>query len=201
MSKELNTPQWLPLLNYSTKYGISLSTLRRRIKASSIHFKLEAGKYLILEDSPKNLGQPETKKEQVSAPALNQPVRPVISSSAHHDSVSLNSSSFVEASVLSSANRLVEEIKSAYARILQEKEEQIAQFKEEVADLRMLVRILEEGSAKQKTSAEFMGAPQKFEPREPVQNYSSTEGTSKESFSDDAFGGDIYFGDFQNREI
>lgn len=40
--------QWLPLIEYSMKSGVSLSTIRRKIKANSIPFKLEKGKYLIL---------------------------------------------------------------------------------------------------------------------------------------------------------
>jgi hypothetical protein len=38
---------------------------------------------------------------------------------------------------------LLNEIKKAYSLILQEKEEQILQLKEEVADLKTLVRVLE----------------------------------------------------------
>jgi hypothetical protein len=40
--------QWLPLIEYSIKSGVSLSTIRRKIKSNSIPFKLEKGKYLIL---------------------------------------------------------------------------------------------------------------------------------------------------------
>lgn len=40
--------QWLPLIEYSMKSGVSLSTIRRKIKANQLSFKLEKGKYLIL---------------------------------------------------------------------------------------------------------------------------------------------------------
>ncbi|NBT59120.1 hypothetical protein EBT16_10090 [bacterium] len=40
--------QWLPLVEYSIKSGVSLSTIRRKIKSNSISFRLEKGKYLIL---------------------------------------------------------------------------------------------------------------------------------------------------------
>lgn len=111
---------WLPLLNYSTKYSVSLSTLRRRIKSGSIEFKLDQGKYFILDDIP------------ARAPVIpkNEP--------------SMNQEAPLSASVLNSANKLVEEIKTAYAKVLQEKEEQISRLKEEVVDLRMLVRVLED---------------------------------------------------------
>lgn len=39
--------QWLPLIEYSIKSGVSLSTIRRQIKRNGIQFKLEKGKYLI----------------------------------------------------------------------------------------------------------------------------------------------------------
>jgi hypothetical protein len=36
---------WIDLHGFSNKYGVSLSTLRRRIRAKSIKFKLERGRY------------------------------------------------------------------------------------------------------------------------------------------------------------
>lgn len=42
---------WIDLTEYAAKYGVSQSTLRRRIRAKSIEFKLIKGKYF-LEDSP-----------------------------------------------------------------------------------------------------------------------------------------------------
>ncbi|MDZ4677242.1 MAG: hypothetical protein SGI74_06990 [Oligoflexia bacterium] len=129
--------QWLPLLSYSAKYGISLSTLRRRIKSSTINFKQENGKYLIADEiDDVRVTQPQQQSKPTSQSTQN----------FHQEtqSASLQTSTFVEASVLTSANRLVEELKAAYAKILQEKEEQISLLKEEVVDLRMLVRILED---------------------------------------------------------
>ena len=92
--------------------------------------------------------------------------------------------------MLTSANRLVEEIKAAYAKILQEKEEQIAQFKEEVADLRMLVRILEESSNKKVSLTS--------EPAEPTY---LTPLIQEEKSSGQELPEETYFGDFQTREI
>lgn len=45
--------------------------------------------------------------------------------------------------IILTANKLLGELKSAYALILQEKEEQIVQLREEIADLKTLVRVLE----------------------------------------------------------
>lgn len=48
---------WIPLVEYSVKKGVSLSTLRRKIKAQTIVFKLEHGRYLIFDDSNHPLGE------------------------------------------------------------------------------------------------------------------------------------------------
>ena len=168
-------PSWLPLLNYSTKYNISLSTLRRRIKARTIEFKLDQGKYLIQDEGPA-----ETKaQEKLEVPQRREAPK-VSNSIGTRETSELVPSNFVEASVLTSANRLVEEIKSAYAKILQEKEEQISLLKEEIGDLRMLVRILEESTKKPS----------------PVPNQERQENLSTPSSSED-----FLFSDFQNREI
>jgi hypothetical protein len=42
---------WIPLLDYALKKGVSLSTLRRHIKAGKIPFKVEDGRYLLFDDS------------------------------------------------------------------------------------------------------------------------------------------------------
>jgi len=41
---------WIPLLEYAMKKGISLSTLRRYIKAKKVQYRLENGRYLLLDD-------------------------------------------------------------------------------------------------------------------------------------------------------
>jgi len=45
---------WLDITEFALKYGVSASTLRRRIKNNSIQYKMQRGKYL-LEDSPSAL--------------------------------------------------------------------------------------------------------------------------------------------------
>lgn len=47
---------YIPLTDYSAKYRVSISTLRRRIKSQTIDFKLESGKYLIADQSPDAIG-------------------------------------------------------------------------------------------------------------------------------------------------
>ena len=134
---------WLPLTEYSTKHRISVSTLRRRIKAEDIKFRFEDGKYFIM-DEPMGTHQKVHRPSQDSEVLVD----------AHHG----NQSEQVAASnsiqdkltkaqkdepILTAANKLLNELKKAYTQILHEKEEQILHLKEEVTDLKTLVRVLE----------------------------------------------------------
>jgi hypothetical protein len=38
---------WIPLMDYAMKKGVSLSTLRRYIKANKIRYRVENGRYLL----------------------------------------------------------------------------------------------------------------------------------------------------------
>lgn len=140
---------YLPLTEYSTKYKVSISTLRRKIKAKDIRFRLEQGKYFILDEIPQRpslkdvdvLSRPSLKLEEKSASFFEQEEKcfpEEITSPAV-----LNKGNQSDEPVLTAANRLLTELKKAYSLILQEKEEQILNLKEEVADLKTLVRVLE----------------------------------------------------------
>jgi hypothetical protein len=53
LTPNLHDPQesganWIPLMEYAMKKGVSLSTLRRHIKAGKIHHRIEGGRYLLL---------------------------------------------------------------------------------------------------------------------------------------------------------
>lgn len=122
---------WLPLTDYSTKYKVSVSTLRRRIKSEDIRFRLDDGKYFIID-------------EPIDSQAKGH--RPSLSSESANFGVSQNQQMKLaptEESVLDVANRLLSELKRAYTLILAEKEEQMLLLKEEVSDLKTLVRVLE----------------------------------------------------------
>lgn len=41
------TDSWIPLMDYAIKKGVSLSTLRRHIKANKVIYKVENGRYLL----------------------------------------------------------------------------------------------------------------------------------------------------------
>ncbi|OFZ19337.1 MAG: hypothetical protein A2Z20_01720 [Bdellovibrionales bacterium RBG_16_40_8] len=78
-----------------------------------MEFKLEGGKYLLLDKSAGNFSQ----------------------------------------TAVTETGALVGEIKNAYKTILQEKEQQILQLKEEIVDLKTLVEILETENSRLKSNA------------------------------------------------
>lgn len=172
---------WLQITDYSNKYRISVSTLRRRIKADEIEHVFEDGKYW-LPDAPvdrysrKNESGVETnaaqKRETSRLWEDSGSQRPVASLTASHvvatasgtysapNKPDLRPAAKVstrqqppqqESDALLVAREMVKEMKTAYVQILQEKEEQILQLKEEIADLRTLCRILESDNERLKS--------------------------------------------------
>jgi hypothetical protein len=114
-------------MEYSARYRVSLSTLRRRIKAGDIEYKFSDGKYL-LKDGPL----------QPSHPEESETIAPPTSVTVSEEGMSMTGQT---------TQMLLNEIKKAYSLVLQEKEEQILQLKDEVADLKTLVRVLEDQNA------------------------------------------------------
>jgi hypothetical protein len=131
---------WLPLSEYSSKYKVSISTLRRRIKTEKALYRFEEGKYL-LKDSP--LKEHKIRKLQTSpsgsfAPPPQNEEPEVVIQTIKEDSEKANGP------FLTAAQEMLNELKRAYSVILQEKEEQVLLLKDELADLRTLVGVLEE---------------------------------------------------------
>lgn len=175
---------YLPLTEYSSKYKVSISTLRRRIKADDIKYVFEDGKYLIM-DEPVGVHQkvhrPSQSSEQtflsqqptvkslpptptvngasaasrvaeLSALMANPSFREVpvpqeaaspVNPNWHAEIKDLGVTKAGQEPILTAANRLLTELKRAYTQVLQEKEEQILHLKEEISDLKTLVRALE----------------------------------------------------------
>ncbi|MDG0814963.1 hypothetical protein [Bdellovibrio svalbardensis] len=145
------TDSWLPLTDYSTKHKISVSTLRRRIKANDIRFRFEEGKYFIM-DEPVSTHQRVYRPSQESDLALVGAHQGMMKGSDMASSKDeLKAQDLADKTVkvnkdepiLTAANKLLNELKKAYTLILQEKEEHILQLRDEVADLKTLVRVLE----------------------------------------------------------
>lgn len=153
----MNT-QYLPLTEYSSKYRVSISTLRRRIKAEDIRFQFEDGKYLIL-DEPMSTHQRVHRPSQITsdetlmsvhAGAIVRESAPVFGFNAN-SFIEEKSRSHTQPQVQAQENlQIFTELKKAYAQILQEKEEQIMILKEEVADLKTLARVLESENERMK---------------------------------------------------
>jgi hypothetical protein len=119
------TDPWISLMDYSNKYQVSLSTLRRRIKNHQVKYQFRAGKYY-LTDKPMNI-QPEAPSEQAvtthEAPVVGNKVSIFEDSQLMHDYLG--------------------ELKKAYSQVLHEKEEVIQMLREEISDLKTLVKVLE----------------------------------------------------------
>lgn len=49
MTAQAKDEVWLPLMEYAVRKNLSLSTLRRYIKAGKVTFRLEGGRYLIFD--------------------------------------------------------------------------------------------------------------------------------------------------------
>jgi len=137
-------------MEYSAKYRVSISTLRRRIKAGESEYQFTEGKYLLRDVSlPVEPMVISTGSEVVAPPTKARPQNHLSSTNAE-----------VEPTV----EKLLSEIKKAYMQILQEKEEQILLLRSEVSDLKTLVGVLEEQNGQLKRKKEsVLTADPKFE--------------------------------------
>lgn len=108
-----------------------MSTLRRRIKTNKIKYKLEDGKYFIIEDGQKGDSVMDTPR----SPLLNHRKPEASMATASADN-------------LSTTRLLLDELKKAYFESLQGKEDQILYLKQQVSDLKTLVMLLEKENMK-----------------------------------------------------
>lgn len=120
---------WLPLIEYSVKTGVSLSTIRRKIKSNSIQYRLEKGRYLILH------------QEAGQAPTLNIPTPKAVETPPPKVAVQREHES----------DETVRMVTEAFEHALNEKEERIQalerrnhELEEHLNELRLLVQVLEE---------------------------------------------------------
>ncbi len=130
---------WLPLAEYSMKHKVSISTLRRRIKAEDIQYRLDDGKYFIFDTDPTATTTTTIVEDKTFSTEAHRPSLKSDSSAAEF----AKQENAQGESVITAANRLLTDLKKAYTQVLQEKEEQIVSLKEEISDLRTLVRVLE----------------------------------------------------------
>jgi hypothetical protein len=155
----LTTLGWISLNDYSVKYGISPSTLRRRIRSNEIENQFRNGKYYLKDQAIYRYfrkGSEEPQSDAKSSTVISLPVLSVVNESDKTAANVVNNvQEKVEAPIvqsqqpplfdnfLDSANKLMSELKGAYVTVLHEKEIQIMQLKEEISNLKTLIKILE----------------------------------------------------------
>ncbi len=141
-SQAQSGPDWLLLTDYASKYRISVSTLRRRIKAGAQQYRFEGGRYYLPDQMTSQFSStPEEvviEQRQAQQQATPQTAAAVLAASIAPKDEPL----------ITTTSKLLNELKQAYTLILHEKEEQIVYLKEEIADLKTLVRVLESENAR-----------------------------------------------------
>jgi hypothetical protein len=128
---------WLPLTEYAVRSGVSLSTIRRKIKTKSITYRLDHGRYLIYLEAPNGAAK--------SSPA------PVIAEDAPALRANPGRETVKEDLNLPLFERTIKMISNAFEHTLKEKDERILllekrarELEDRLSELRTLVRVLEE---------------------------------------------------------
>jgi len=112
------TKGYLSLIEYSVKYNVSISTLRRRIKKKLLDYVIQDGKYLIRHTS---------ELEQIPSIPPASPLqddRP--------------------------SQTIIQDSVRGFLECITQKEFEITRLKNEIVDLQMLVKLLEEELARLK---------------------------------------------------
>lgn len=130
---------WLSLTEYSTKYRVSVSTLRRRIKSSDVVFQFENGKYFLKDEA-----QPLHRWHRPS-----QEIGGEVVVSEHRPSLEMNKEEVTD--VLETTRKMIIEVKAAYDLLLKERDTQVLSLKNQLADLKTLVSVLESDNKKLKS--------------------------------------------------
>jgi hypothetical protein len=110
--------EWIPLMDYAMKKGVSLSTLRRHIKANKIQYRVENGRYLLFVEPGDAILTPR--------PAVATKVAPVTAKAASPSSTSVKNPSQNDDYLMS---QLQTKLKKA---------------QEEIAELKTLIAFYEE---------------------------------------------------------
>ncbi len=141
---------WLSLTEYSMKHQVSISTLRRKIKSTEIQFRLDDGKYMILDQDENfernNIYQHLSPSQMDNSLESSYSVthRPSLKSDQKQDAnFYTQSEKSAGESVITAANRLLADLKKAYTQVLHDKETQISDLREEMMDLKTLIKVLE----------------------------------------------------------
>ena len=138
---------WLPLTEYFVKSGVSLSTIRRKIKSNSIPYRLENGRYLILFQG--NGAKQDALCRNVQEPKKG-PTK-VIRPPQERLSVAVKEPGDQPFDTLPLVEKSVAMVSDAFEHALKEKDKRIrllekrnADLQERLDELRLLVQVLEE---------------------------------------------------------
>lgn len=158
--------QYLSLAEYSSKYGVSISTLRRRIRSGQFPYSLKLGKYFLEDQSPaalnkrqnakqKKIGKSESdfspgdkKKALSQAPSASFPgVMQQLKREREAEGAILDRRSKDDLSTFlledhSFVHKVMDSQKELYSQI-EKKEEKINEQQNQIADLNTLVALLE----------------------------------------------------------
>jgi len=139
--------KWLTLSEYSIKYKVSVSTLRRRIKGKKVNCIYEDGKYFLdnrpLKDHRFNNTEGDLTHHQNFIPEATEAPPHNYGSFGTKIEANKKTISETQRGVSEDVKFMVKELKNAYTLNLKEKEEQILILKDEITDLKMLVHALE----------------------------------------------------------
>jgi len=121
---------WIDITEFADKYGVSASTLRRRIRNNSIAFKMHRGKYL-LEDSTEALkAAPLFSRRHAMHAAPQQSMRSTQMTDDLHDPVD---------AFMNSSQVLPLHLKEEHDKVLSENK----RLKAQIEELETLVKMLE----------------------------------------------------------
>jgi len=147
---------WLPITEYALRSGVSISTLRRKIKSNAIDFKMEDGRYLIRFDAAEDSRElgfsssdgPPTPNE-INVPGVDRAVLSSLTSSlAGPQSLPPPSSIQAELAQISTELRVSREEGALRWRALEVRVAGLARkletYTEQMAELKMLIKIFEE---------------------------------------------------------
>ncbi|MSP18153.1 MAG: hypothetical protein EXR74_01140 [Bdellovibrionales bacterium] len=143
-----SSENWFPLTEYSVKSGISLSTIRRKIKSNTIAYRLEKGKYFIFFENRKMStisAEPVPIKIPTLVPTRRYSDESAIAKNATHHEKRENIIRFEHDA------ESIHMVSDAFEHALSEKDERIKllqklnhELEDRLNELRLLVQVLEE---------------------------------------------------------
>ena len=124
---------WLPITEYSLRRGISVSTIRRKIKSKSIKHKIENGKYFIMDDNSEDI----INESSFCINTLNTGISNKTCFTNIEDLINFAQHSI---DAVTELNRGIIDEKD---KIIKVQENTINHLREQISELKMLVEVLE----------------------------------------------------------